>query len=169
MYPIPILSPFLFICLIFKFTAFLIYSFYYVYLCERGQAPYKKIIEKNVCCHNGNDVICMRTKFHLHVCCRWQVWGVKKSLRLFVALHIIRGCRGKTMSYAFWPSFISMSVAVTKFEEKCLKQYVVILETCSCRGNDVIYILTKFHLHECYTYQVWGEVLEAICSHLRNM
>ena len=49
MYPIPILSPFLFIYYIcfFKFTGFLIYLsalifiYYYVYLCEREQAPIK--------------------------------------------------------------------------------------------------------------------------------
>ena len=47
------------------------------------------------------------------------------------------------------PSFISMYAAVSKFEEKCLKlfeQYVVVTETCSCHGNDVIRMCTKFHL-----------------------
>ena len=62
----------------------------------------------------------MRSKFHLHVCCRWQVWGVKKCLRLFVVLQIICGCRGNDVI-----CIISMSVTVTKFEEKCLKQYYV--------------------------------------------
>ena len=42
----------------------------------------------------------------------------------------------KTMSYALWPSLISMSATVSKFEEK---QYVVVIETC-CDGNDVIHI-----------------------------
>ena len=40
-----------------------------------------------------------------------------------------------------------MCAAVSKFEEKCLKlfeQYVVIIETCSCHGNDVIRMCTSF-------------------------
>ena len=46
------------------------------------------------------------------------------------------------MSYAFLPSFISMSATVSKLEEKCLKlfaQYVVVIETCSCHGNVHVY------------------------------
>ena len=58
------------------------------------------------------------------------------------------------MKYACVPSFISMCAAVSKFEEKCLKlfeQYVVVIETCSCHGNDAIRMCTKFHLHACAT------------------
>ena len=57
------------------------------------------------------------------------------------------------MSYTFVPSFISMRGTISKFEEKCLKlfeQYVVVIETCSCHGNDVIHMCTKFHLRACY-------------------
>ena len=50
---------------------------------------------------------------------------------------------------AYIPSFISMRATVTKFEEKCLRlfEHVVVIETCSCHGNDVIlFLLYAFYL-----------------------
>ena len=58
------------ICLFFTFAVYLSLSnfiYYYVYLYEIH------CFRLQTCGHHGNDVICMYTKFDLHVCYRYQV------------------------------------------------------------------------------------------------
>ena len=149
----------------FLFTC--LHSFLYTttyYLCGRGQAPIK--INNREKCLLSSWKWCNMHAYQ--VSCALPLASLK-SEEAICSFSNNMWLSWKWYRYAFVPSFISMSATVSKFEEWrvpeaiwCCSNNVVVMETWSCHGNDVTRMHTKFHLHACYRYQVWGEVPEAI-------
>ena len=80
-----------------------------------SEDPKLFVVVQTISSRHGNDVIHMRTKFHLHgvpeaICCSNHI-GLSWKL-----------CN----THACVPSFISMCATVIKFEEKCHRLFVVV-------------------------------------------
>ena len=142
MYPIPILSPFLFIPLLhasfsnsqyFKFTC--LHSFLYTttYISVKGGKPPLTI-------NNREKYLlpllkwCNMHAYQIPSQCALQLASLRSEevnawghLQLFKQYVVVM----QTMSYAFVPSFISMSTTVSKFEKWRVP------EDISCRSNNI--------------------------------
>ena len=97
----------------------------------------------------------------------------EECLKLFDVVQTICGRHENMKSLWKWYNMhayqVSSPCVSLRSEEVIYKKIArgyLMFKQSGCHGNDVTHMCTKFHLHACYSYQVWGvkkKVPEALC------